>query len=47
MLDQVVARFAEDQQMKTSRSSVDRFFHRHGISFKNKPAGSRASRLRG
>jgi transposase len=41
-LDQVVARLAEERQMKTSRSAVDRFFHRHAISFKKKPAGGRA-----
>jgi len=42
-LDQVVARFAESRQVKTSRSAVDRFFHRHAISFKKKPAGGRAA----
>ena len=41
-LDQIVARLAEARQAKTSRSAVDRFFHRHGISFKKKPAGGRA-----
>jgi transposase len=40
-LDQIVARI-EARGVKTSRSAVDRFFHRHGISFKKKPAGSRA-----
>ena len=42
-LDQIVARFAEALGVKTSRSAVDRFFHRHGISFKKKPAGGRAA----
>jgi transposase len=41
-LDQIVVRLAEAQAVKTSRSAVDRFFHRHGISFKKKPAGGRA-----
>jgi transposase len=41
-LDQVVVRLAEERQAKSSRSAVDRFFHRHGISFKKKPAGGRA-----
>jgi len=40
-LDQLVARLAEDLDMKSSRSAVDRFFHRHGISFKKKSAGGR------
>jgi transposase len=34
-LDQIVMRLAEARAVKTSRSAVDRFFHRHGISFKN------------
>jgi transposase len=42
-LDQVVVRVAEERQAKSSRSAVDRFFHRHGISFKKKPAGGRAN----
>jgi transposase len=41
-LDQIVVRIAEARQVKTSRSALDRFFHRHGISFKKKPAGGRA-----
>ena len=41
-LDQIVVRIAEARQLKTSRSALDRFFHRHGISFKKKPAGGRA-----
>lgn len=41
-LDEIVDRLAEALQVKTSRSAVDRFFHRHGISFKKKPAGGRA-----
>jgi transposase len=41
-LDQIVVRLAEELGMKASRSGVDRFFHRHGISFKKKPAGGRA-----
>jgi transposase len=41
-LDQLVVRMAEALGLKTSRSALDRFFHRHGISFKKKPAGGRA-----
>lgn len=41
-LDQIVIRLAEALQVKASRSAVDRFFHRHAISFKKKPAGGRA-----
>jgi transposase len=33
-LDQIVVRLAEALDVTTSRSAVDRFFHRHGISFK-------------
>ena len=41
-LDQIVERLAVELAVQTSRSAVDRFFHRHGISFKKKPAGSGA-----
>lgn len=41
-LDQIVVRMAGVLGVKTSRSALDRFFHRHGISFKKKPAGGRA-----
>jgi transposase len=41
-LDQIVVRMVEALGVKTSRSALDRFFHRHGISFKKKPAGGRA-----
>ena len=41
-LDQLVVRMAVAGGVKTSRSALDRFFHRHGISFKKKPAGGRA-----
>ena len=41
-LDQIVPRVAEALGLKTSRSALDRFFHRHGISFKKKSAGGRA-----
>ena len=44
-LDQIVARIVAELGVKTSRSAVDRFFHRHGISFKKKPAGGRADAL--
>ena len=41
-LDEIVERFAQELGVKTSRSAVDRFFHRHGLSFKKKPAGGGA-----
>jgi transposase len=41
-LAQVVDRLARDLSIKTSDSSVDRFFRRHGISFKKKSARGRA-----
>jgi transposase len=41
-LDQIVKRVADDLGLKTSRSALDRFFHRHAISFKKKPAGGGA-----
>jgi transposase len=41
-LDQIVARLAERHALKTTKSSVDRFFDRHAISFKKNPAGGRA-----
>lgn len=41
-LDQIVVRTAEALGMKTSRSALDRFFHRHGVSFKKNSAGGRA-----
>lgn len=42
-LDQIVLRMAEALGVKTSRSALDRFFHRHGISFKKNSAGGRAA----
>ena len=41
-LDQIVERVGEALQLKTSRSALDRFFHRHAISFKKNVAGGRA-----
>ena len=41
-LEQLVARLAAEQAVKTTKSSVDRFFGRHGISFKKNPARRRA-----
>ena len=41
-LDQLVVRVSEELAVATSRSALDRFFHRHAISFKKKPAGGRA-----
>jgi transposase len=41
-LEQIAQRLAAGLAVKTTKSSIDRFFGRHGISFKKKPAGSRA-----
>src|SRR5260370_25539311 len=41
-LDAVVKRVLEAHGVKTSTSAVDRFFTRHKISFKKKPARQRA-----
>lgn len=40
-LEQVVARIGAERGLKTSKSSVDRFFGRQGYSFKKNPAGGR------
>lgn len=41
-LEQLVGRLASEQAVKTTKSSVDRFFGRHGISFKKNSARRRA-----
>ena len=41
-LEQIAERLAAELAVKTTKSSVDRFFGRHGISFKKNPAGGRA-----
>jgi transposase len=41
-LAQVVERLDRDLGVKTSDSSVDRFYRRHGITFKKKSARRRA-----
>jgi transposase len=41
-LEQTVARIGEALGLKTSDSSVDRFYRRHGVTFKKKPARGRA-----
>jgi len=41
-LDQVVERIGRDLGLKTTDSSVDRFYDRHGVTFKKKRARSRA-----
>ncbi len=42
-LDQTVERIDRELGLKTSDSSVDRFYRRHGVTFKKKPARDRAS----
>jgi transposase len=41
-LDQIAQRLAAELAVRTTKSSIDRFFGRHGISFKKNPAGVRA-----
>lgn len=41
-LEQVVERIGRELGVKTSDSSVDRFYDRHGVSFKKKRARGRA-----
>jgi transposase len=41
-LEQTVERIGRDLGLKTSDSAVDRFYDRHGVSFKKKPARGRA-----
>ncbi len=41
-LEQIAERLAAELAVKTTKSSIDRFFDRHGISFKKNPAGGRA-----
>jgi transposase len=41
-LEQIAERLAAELAVKTTKSSIDRFFGRHGISFKKNPAGGRA-----
>jgi transposase len=41
-LEQIAARLAAELAVQTTKSSIDRFFVRHGLSFKKNPAGGRA-----
>jgi len=41
-LEQVVQRIGEELGLKTTDSSVDRFYDRHGVTFKKKRARGRA-----
>ena len=41
-LEQIAERLAAELAVKTTKSSIDRFFGRHGISFKKNSAGGRA-----
>lgn len=45
-LEQITQRLAAELAVKTTKSSIDRFFGRHGISFKKNPAGGRAGPAR-
>jgi transposase len=40
-LEQIAERLAAELAVKTTKSSIDRFFGRHGISFKKNTAGGR------
>jgi transposase len=41
-LEQIAARLAAELAVNTTKSSIDRFFRRHGISFKKNSSGRRA-----
>jgi transposase len=41
-LAEIVQRLWQDRQVRTTDSSVDRFFRRHGVSFKKNSARRRA-----
>lgn len=45
-LAEIVQRLLQDRQMSTTDSSVDRFFRRHGVSFKKNSARSRTRAAR-
>ncbi len=45
-LEEIAVRVAEALGVKTTKSSVDRFYARHEISFKKKPARQRAGQAR-
>jgi transposase len=45
-LAEIVHRLLQDRQMSTTDSSVDRFFRRHGVSFKKNSARSRTRAAR-
>jgi transposase len=45
-LAEIVERLWQDGRVRTSDSSLDRFFRRHGVSFKKNPARGRAGAAR-
>jgi transposase len=45
-LAEIVERLLQDRGVRTSDSSVDRFFQRHGVSFKKNSARGRAGAAR-
>jgi transposase len=45
-LAEIVERLWQDGRVRTSDSSLDRFFQRHGVSFKKNPARGRAGAAR-
>lgn len=45
-LEEIAARIGRELGVKTTKSSVDRFYVRHGITFKKKPARERTGQAR-
>lgn len=45
-LNEIVARIGGELGVSTTKSSVDRFYARHGITFKKKPARERTGQTR-
>jgi transposase len=45
-LAEIVQRLLQDRGLRTTDSSVDRFFRRHGVSFKKNSARGRAGATR-
>jgi transposase len=45
-LAEIVQRLLQDRELRSTDSSLDRFFRRHGVSFKKNSAGGRAGTAR-
>ena len=45
-LEEIAARIGRERGVRTTKSSVDRFYARHGITFKKKPTRERTEQAR-